>query len=242
MFDAFKVDRKSISEEVVQYIRNLILQEKILPGEKIPGEREMAQKINVSRNTVREAYKILAAQGYLNIKHGQGVFISDEESQIRNLTSSFFIKQDDILELFSIRKVLETQAVIWAIEYHGMEHHRELKNILEDNRMALKNKASFEELSYLDQKFHLALSRMSGNSILLRIMMNLIDLLSEVRTQTIQIPGRSEQSLKEHILIVEAMMSNNKKLAKHYMLEHLSSVEKSIIKYQSEGGERNVSL
>lgn len=242
MFDALKVDRKSISEEVVQYIRNLILQEKILPGEKIPGEREMAQKINVSRNTVREAYKILAAQGYLNIKHGQGVFISDEESQIRNLTSSFFIKQDDILELFSIRKVLETQAVIWAIENHGMEHHRELRNILEDNRMALKNKASFEELSYLDQKFHLALSRMSGNSILLRIMMNLIDLLSEVRTQTIQIPGRSEQSLKEHIQIMEAMMSNNKKLAKHYMLEHLSSVEKSIIKYQSEGGERNVSL
>lgn len=242
MFDTFKVDRKSISEEVVQYIKNLIHQEKFLPGEKIPGEREMAQKINVSRNTVREAYKILAAQGYLNIKHGQGVFISDEESQIRNLTSNFFLKQDDILELFSIRKVLETQAVIWAMENHKVDNHRELENILEDNRMALKNKASYEELSFLDQKFHLALSRMSGNSILLRIMMNLIDLLSDARTQTTQIPGRSEKSLKEHILIVEAMISNNPNLAKQRMLEHLDSVEKSIIQFQSKGGEHNVVL
>lgn len=239
MFDTFKVDRKSISDEVVQYIKDLIHQDKFSPGEKIPGEREMAKKINVSRNTVREAYKILGAQGYLNIKHGQGVFISDEESQIRNLTSSFFMRKDDVLELFAIRKVLESQAVIWAMENPRLDHHRELKNILEDNKMALKNKASFEELALLDQKFHLALCRMSGNTILIRIMINLIDLLSEVRTQTIQIPGRSEQSLKEHILIVEAMITRDKKLAKQLILEHLSSVEKSIIKYQAKDGKDN---
>ncbi len=242
MFDTFKVDRKSISDEVVLYIKDLIHRDQFSPGEKIPGEREMAQKINVSRNTVREAYKILGAQGYLTIKHGQGVFISDENSQIRNLTSSFFMKRDNVLELFSIRKVLESQAVIWAMENPQADHQREFKHILEDNRLALKNKASFEELSLLDQKFHLALCRMSGNTILVRIMINLIDLLSEVRMQTIQIPGRSEQSLKEHILIVEAMMAGDKKLAKQCILKHLSSVEDSIIKYQSKDGKDHVSL
>ncbi|RXT07225.1 FadR/GntR family transcriptional regulator [Ammoniphilus sp. CFH 90114] len=232
MFDGFKTERKSISEEVVYYIRDLIHQGRFSSGEKIPGERELAQKINVSRNTIREAYKILAAQGYLTIKHGQGVFVSDEETYRKNFASSFFVKHDDVVELFAIRKVLETQAVAWAVDSDCTPGQiAGLESILADARQAAQSH-DYDEVSRLDLKFHLSLVRMSDNSILHRIMMNLIDLLSEVRTQSVEIPGRCEQSLLEHSRIIEAIKQNNKELAVQNMLNHLESVQKSILIHQ----------
>lgn len=233
MFEGFKAERKSISDEVVHYIKDLIYQGRFSAGDKIPGERELALKMSVSRNTIREAYKILAAQGYLTIKHGQGVFVADGEARIKNITSSFFVKHDDVLELFAIRKVLETQAVVWAVRSNFYHHQlTELESILDDSKIAAKSK-DYEELSRLDQKFHLFLIRMSENSVLYRIMMNLIDLLSEARTKSIQIPGRAEQSLKEHAQIVEAIKQKAEGLAKESILNHLASVERSLMSNKS---------
>lgn len=242
MVDNFKIDRKSISEEVVEYLKSLIYQGKYKPGEKIPGEREMAQKINVSRNTVREAYKILEAQGYLHIRHGQGVFVADEDSQIHKLASSFFIKQDTMLELFSIRKILETEAIVWLVDNLTFQHQEELKQLMAAHLQALTNRIDFREQALLDQKFHLALARMSGNSVLLRIMIQLIDLLTEVRTKTIRIPGRAEQSLREHVQIANAILDKEKDLARERMLSHLNSVERSIKQQFARDGEENVEV
>jgi GntR family transcriptional repressor for pyruvate dehydrogenase complex len=89
MFETFKLDRKSISDSVNDYLKELIHQGKFKPGDKMPPERELVQLMNVSRNTVREAYKMLAAQGYLIIKHWNGVYVADEEMQIQQLTSAF---------------------------------------------------------------------------------------------------------------------------------------------------------
>lgn len=228
MFEAFKVDRKNISDTVVEFIKDLIHEGKIKPGDRMPGERELAQQMNVSRNTIREAYKILAAQAYLNIKHGNGVFIADEDTQIHQLTSSFFVKNDQIIELFAIRKVLETQAIEWAVDHLHKEDEIELLNILKDTRAALKQR-SYDELAQLDHKFHLTLMRMSRNTVLFRIMLNLIDLLSEARSASIHIPDRAEQSLKEHSRIVEFILAEEVEAAKQSMLEHLNSVEKSIV-------------
>jgi GntR family transcriptional repressor for pyruvate dehydrogenase complex len=233
VFETFKLDRKSISDSVVDYLKELIHQGKFKPGDKMPPERELVQLMNVSRNTVREAYKMLAAQGYLTIKHGNGVFVADEEMQIQQLTSAFFIKKDGLLELFAIRKVLETQAVKWVIEHYRPSYKTELMAILEESRDAFKNQADWEAISALDQKFHLALARLSGNSVLLRIMMSLVDLLSESRTESIRIPGRAFQSLNEHERIVAAIVEGNTERAQNYMLEHLDSVEQSIRRNQA---------
>lgn len=236
MFDSLKINRKSISTTIVDYIKDSIYQGKFQAGEKMPPERELAQMMNVSRNTIREAYKILAAQGYLTIRHGNGVFVTDAEGQIKNITAAFFVKNDQIAELFSIRKLLETHAVKCAVEHYRPQYGTELMNILDDAQSVLKSNESYEQLAVLDQKFHLALTRMSGNSVLLRIMMNLIDLLGEARTESIGIAGRAEKSLQEHRQIATAIVESDAALAQQYMLEHLESVERSIV-YNKTNGE-----
>ncbi|OLS38358.1 hypothetical protein BTR22_06565 [Alkalihalophilus pseudofirmus] len=236
MYETFKVDRKSISASVAEYIQDLITEKKFTEGQKLPSEREMAQKLNVSRNTVREAYKILAAKGYLTIKHGNGVFVSKEEETIKHLTSQLFLRKDQIVELFTIRKVLETKAVELAIRNLTPQNKRELNSILHMTMETLSNDAGKEELAQLDQKFHLTITRISGNSILLRIMNSLIDLLGDARFETVKIPGRAELSLRQHLEIGEAIMQGSTDLAVKRMNDHLDSVEESILLNKKKNG------
>jgi GntR family transcriptional repressor for pyruvate dehydrogenase complex len=228
MFEPFKINRGNVTDSVVDYLKGLIHEGKLTSGQRMHPEREMAHLMSLSRNTIREAYKILAAQGLLIIKHGHGVFVTDADTQMQQITSSFFIRKDKIEELFSIRKVLETQAVKWVIENFQDSYMKQLTEICSEAESTLK-KENYDKLALLDQKFHMALTRMSGNSILVTIMIHLIDFLSEARTKSIRIPGRAEQSLREHKLIMDSIEMKDIKLAKKYMLDHLNSVERSIL-------------
>lgn len=225
----FSVERKGISEQVADYIKQLIHEGKYKAGQKIPGEREMSAQLQVSRNTVREAYKILEAYGYVTVKHGTGVFVSSEEEQIRKMTQSFFVTTDQVKDLFAIRKVLEEKAVEWAIENADEEQIMKLREIvLLSKEVADREIINYQKLFELDQQFHLSLTKMSKNSVLNRIMHNLIDLLGKSRMQSIQIPGRALQSIKEHEDIMNAIIAKDVSKAKKHMVLHLESVEKSI--------------
>lgn len=226
MFDSFEVERKGISERAADYIKQYIVDGKYKVDQKLPGEREMAIKLNVSRNTVREAYKILEAYGYITIKHGTGIFIASEDQQISKMASFFFVKTDQIKDLFAIRKIMENSAVEWAIQHSTDSQINELADIVE----AARSETAYEKLAELDLQFHLTLADMSGNTVLNHVMHNLIDLLRESRIQSIKIPGRPIQSVDEHIDIIEAMKDKNVSKAQFFMAKHLESVEYSIMK------------
>ncbi len=91
MFRSINFQKNYHSRSVVDYIRNLIINEDLTQGEKLPSEREMSEILNVSRNTVREAYQILSSLGYVHIKHGQGVFVSSDTESIQQWAASFFL-------------------------------------------------------------------------------------------------------------------------------------------------------
>lgn len=227
--------KTTISKHVVEYIKELIRQGELSAGEKLPPEREMAKMLNLSRNTIREAYKILAALGYVQIKHGQGVFVASEDYYLSQITDTFFIKNDQILELFDIRKILEVQSVKWASERATEEQLEELKQIADRGYEGVINGVDGETLVKRDIEFHIYLAEITGNSILIRIMHNLIDLLTETRTKALEkIPGRATKALKEHQIIVQAMMNKDPLNAERYMLTHLEDASKALMNKLSE--------
>ncbi|MBO8173112.1 MAG: FadR family transcriptional regulator [Bacillaceae bacterium] len=230
MFHFMHFDKTTISKKVVDDIKNLIVTGKLQPNEKLPPERELAKMLNVSRNTVREAYKILAALGFVQIQHGKGVFVSDEDTSLDQFAATFFIKNDRILELFEIRKLLETQSVRWAAERATPQAVQELRQMTDEACQAAEKGADKLVLARADQAFHLYLAEMSGNSVLLRIMHHLIDLFKESREETLEIPGRAVKSLEEHRDIIRALAQHDPKQAERNMLKHLSSVEKALIR------------
>lgn len=230
IFNSIHLEKATISKKVVDHVKNLIINRKLKSGEKLPPEREMAHMLNVSRNTIRESYKILTALGYVQTKHGQGVFVSDGKTILEQFASTFFIENDQLRELFAIRKLLETQSVGWAAEKATEEQIKELQNIMEHAYSLAEEDNNCLTVAKADQEFHLLLAEMSGNSILIRIMFNLTDLLAESRRETMEIPGRVFDSLKEHTEIVKAVSDRNADQAKEQMLIHLNSVESALFR------------
>ncbi|GGB54553.1 GntR family transcriptional regulator [Lentibacillus populi] len=227
MKPSFK-DKKGISEKVADYIKEQIRAGVYSVGERIPGERDMSIQLEVSRNTVREAYKILEAYGYLKAEHGRGVFIASEAEQIRKMTESFFISSSQISDLFAVRQVLEESVVEWATKNGTNENVEKLQSIVKDAQEIIASGRDPIELAEYDLQFHLYLAEMSGNDVANRIMHHLIDLLRQARTQSIRIPNRAEKSVAEHDEIVKSIKEGNTVLAKKSMKYHLESVEKSI--------------
>src|SRR5690625_4249301 len=219
---------KGISERVADYIKGRIRNGTYQSGERILAEREMAEQLGVSRNTVRESYKILEAYGYLKAEHGKGFYITSESEQIRKMTESFIVSTSQIKDLFNIRKVLEDAAVVWAIENGTAEHLEELESIIKKADHAITHHKSVLVLAEYDLQFHLCLAEMSGNEVAYRIMHHLIDLLAQVRSKSIKIPNRARQSVEEHKQILAAIKDKDVKLAKQLMRQHLVSVETAI--------------
>lgn len=235
MFKSVNDERKTFSKKVVEHVQELILSGQLPPGHKLPPERELAETMNVSRPTIREAFKILSAMGYLTIKHGNGVFVSNQTERIDNMASLLFIQTDTIHELFEVRKTLESESAARAAKRGTKDflqqistRTKEVFSKLQDD--GFENQAEKEKfLSESDEEFHLMVAQAAGNEVVLRIMNNLIDLLRESRMHSMKIPGRSIQSLMEHVEIAEALVNGDSVSARKRMFEHLSSVERDLI-------------
>lgn len=236
MFKSINEERKTFSRKVVEHIHELLASGQLKPGDKLPSERELAEMMNVSRPTIREAFKILSAMNLLNIRQGHGVFVADQSARLDNLASYLFLQTDTIYELFEVRKMIETESAAKAAKRGTSDFLEQIYETTRDcyHKVIVEQQFQTKEerdrfLSESDQQFHLTVAEAAGNEVVMRVMTNLIDLLRESRMQSMKIPGRVEQSLKEHMHIAEAIKDRNAKLARSRMFEHLSSVERTLL-------------
>ena len=246
MFKSINEERKTFSRKVVEHVRELIASGQLKPGDKLPPERELAEMMNVSRPTIREAFKILSAMGFLRIRQGQGVFVADQSERLDNLASFLFLETDTIHELFEVRKMIETESAARAAQRGTPEFLEQIYRFTCDcyDRVVVHPQFATDEerekfLSDSDQQFHLMVAEAAGNEVVVRIMTNMIDLLRLSRMRSMKIPGRVEQSLKEHMSIAEALKAKNARLARSRMTDHLAGVEKALLKEledRSKGG------
>ena len=186
------INKKGISERVAEHIKEQIRDGVYSVGKRLPGEREMALQLEVSRNTIREAYKILEAYGYLKAVHGSGMFITSESEQIRKLTESFFISSNQIIDLFDVRKVLEKAVVEWAVKNSNQKHIQKLDTIIQQSEKIIADNKNILKLGEYDLQFHLYLAEMSGNVVAYRSMNHLIDLLTQATLFKFQIGLKSQ--------------------------------------------------
>ncbi|TBL73296.1 FadR/GntR family transcriptional regulator [Paenibacillus thalictri] len=247
MFKSINEERKTFSRKVVENIKELILSGKLKPGDKLPPERELAEMMDVSRPTIREAFKILSAMGLLDIKQGNGVFVAAQSVRLDNLASFLFMESDTIHELFEVRKMIEAESAAKAAVSGTPDFLAQIYEKTKDcyNRVIVTPQFATPQerekfLSESDQAFHIMVAEAAGNEVVVRIMTNLIDLLRQSRMQSMKIPGRVEQSLQEHMLIAQALRDNNAELARSHMIGHLTSVETDLL-LELKGAEKSES-
>lgn len=210
------------ASRIATQLVELIELQKLLPGDKLPPERQLAELLEVSRPSLREALHILQAQGVVQIKHGQGTFVQ-EPVVAQELRASVMTKTHGLNELFDAREVLEVPAAKWAAEKATKEDIRLLRATLNqiDTITSIKP-IDFDQLQALDAKFHLSIVGIAGNPFINQTLNVLQDVMRMSMETTLRLPGRSEISRNQHIEILAAIESGNGELASRLTLQHIS--------------------
>ena len=226
------IKTKKIYEEIVEQIRQLINDGDLAPGDRLLSERELSERLRVSRASVREALSALEIMGLIEVRPGEGTFIrqTSVDSIIGPLALILSIEKDTVMELLEARKVLEVETAGLAAQRGSEEEIEVMGEALRQMRTDLEHYTLGEEA---DHKFHFAIAIAAHNSILLRLMNTISDTMKQsLRTSRQRLyatPGTPERLYREHCAIYEAILARNPKLAREKMYEHLLGVEKQMM-------------
>lgn len=221
------VERSALSEEIVTRLLTLIKEKELRPGDKLPPERELATTMNVSRPSLREALRALSIMNIVEIRQGDGTYITslDPGLLVEHLEFVFALDDSTLVELFEARKILETEIAALAAQRITDEELKELETCLAKSIESVEDQEAFLQA---DLELHAKITEAARNPILSRIMASISQLGLVSRRRTVEIPGVRPQSLKDHQAIVAALKARNPEDAREAMLQHLSNVEERL--------------
>jgi GntR family transcriptional regulator, transcriptional repressor for pyruvate dehydrogenase complex len=216
----------SVTEEAIDKIRERIVSGDWAPGERLPKEAELAAQLGLSRNSLREAVRALSQLRVLEVRQGDGTYVSSLEPDLL-LESTGFVSHlllgETAVDLYEVRRILEAAAAGLAAARIDEEESEELLRSLERMRAA----QSVEELVEADVAFHAVIARAAGNSVL-------TSLLASLSTRTMRVRlwhGRAaddalDETREEHRRIYEAIIAGDPELARATATAHIASGER----------------
>jgi GntR family transcriptional regulator, transcriptional repressor for pyruvate dehydrogenase complex len=222
----------SVYEQIVDQIRELIQEGKILPGERLPGERDLSTMLGCSRTSLREALRVLESDGVVIAKPGGGRYVQHVDQRLV-MEYSFdpvdLMKTTSIIYFLEVREMIEPNIAALACERATEE------DILKMERALLKVEAErkdFDEKLVRDSMFHLALAEATQNFVLMTTLETNLNMLQQIRMKTLLSPERLERSNAEHRAIFNAVKSRKPKEASEAMAAHLQGLRERILKNQ----------
>ncbi|QDC08834.1 FCD domain-containing protein [Oceanicola sp. D3] len=223
-----------LSEAVVEQIELLILRGVLRPGERLPAERDLAERMGVSRPSLREALGSLQEKGLLEARAGAGVFVAEELRSVfpPALVRLFAGHREAVVDYIGFRRDLEGQAAERAA-VHGTEaDHAVIARALEAMEAAHGRRSSAEEEAELDAGFHMAILEAAHNVVLLHMMRAMFGLLREGVFYNRQIMFRNQPTrsrlLEQHRSIAAAILGRDPAAARAAVEAHLDFVEQAL--------------
>ena len=219
------VKPKRIADLVLEQIRDLIYKGEVKPGEQIMPERELAELLEVSRPTIREAIQRLVSMGLLEQRQGQGTFVRSPVSDSNPFASIMNGQEATLEELLEVRMGLECNAAVLAAQRATEEDIADLKKHI--NAM-IQNQSKGGLGNDADVSFHMAIAFASKNKIQINIMRNLYALLFHGIKENLNYlytkPENIEEILRTHNKIYESIKDHDPEGAYYAMREHIEFV------------------
>lgn len=224
--DFESIRRDKVYEGVAKQIERLILK-KLQPGDKLPSERELVETLGVSRSSIRDAIRSLELMGMVEPRQGAGTIVRElsSESLANPLANALRRKEELIGELLDFRKMLEPQLAARAAAHVSSSQISAMEEIL--NRQEAKLHAGENTIAE-DSEFHYAIALASGNSIVLKVLDTLMDLLRDSRQRSLQVEGRPQKSLAAHRRILAAIKRRDAGAAEAAMRHHIENVQQIV--------------
>ncbi|MEV7286493.1 FadR/GntR family transcriptional regulator [Streptomyces sp. NPDC093252] len=215
----------AVTDEAIEKIKGMIVSGALRPGDRLPRESELAAGLGLSRNSLREAVRALSLIRILDVRQGDGTYVTSLDPQLLLEALSFvvdFHRDDTVLEFLAVRRILEPAATALAAPRIGAGQLDALAAQLD----ALGESPSVEELVAADLEFHREIVRASGNAVLC----SLLDGLSGPTTRARIWRGLTQEdavgrTLREHRAILAALRDRDAEAARSWATVHIASVE-----------------
>jgi GntR family transcriptional regulator, transcriptional repressor for pyruvate dehydrogenase complex len=222
----YKVVRTSrLYEQIVQQIEDSVLNGSLKPGDQLPAERDLAQRLGVSRTAVREAVKALREKGLVEAYSGRGTFITNGTSQAARQSFDLMIKvgqQGVAPHLAELRLILEPGIAALAaarVKEEDLATMREAVAVMDRSQ---KDPDAYIEA---DLDFHLALAEAAANPLILSLIDSIVGLLREQRMRIFNASGGPQRGQLHHKRILDAVERRDPEMARNAMRAHLEQVK-----------------
>jgi GntR family transcriptional repressor for pyruvate dehydrogenase complex len=214
-----------VIDTAIDRIRDLIANGDLAPGDRLPPEAELAALVGVSRNSLREAVRALIQAKVLDVRRGDGTYVTSLEPQLLLSGLSFVMElmQDrTVLDLFEVRRLLEPAATGLAATRISDSAIQELRGLLD----AMRRTTTSEDLIAQDVAFHRCVVQGSGNETLVSFLEALFTRTSRARIwRGIWDRGALDWTYAQHAMIVDALEQRDVTLATAAATVHVSASE-----------------
>ena len=227
-----KVTPEKLSNSVVRQIEQLILRGILRPGERLPSERDLADKLGVSRPSLRDAIADLADRGLLVSRAGSGVFVADVLGSAFSpaLTQLFSTHDEAVIDYISFRRDMEGLAAERAATL-GSETDLKLIDTIFGKMEQAHQKRDPSDEAQLDAEFHMAIIEASHNVIMLHMLRSMFELLRQGVFYNRQVMFRNrmtrDQLLDQHRAINAAIQARDPAAARAAVAAHMAYVEQA---------------
>lgn len=219
-----------VFEQVALQIEQRILDGELHSGDRLPTERELAEQFHVSRTAVREALKILAQKGLVDMRPGRGTIVIDGAPQAlqHSLGLVMRLKLGEVggsNSLVEVREILEVEIAALAAARATEQDVSALDEAVQTMDESLRDADAFIAA---DNQFHEALARATQNTLILALVNSIVNLLSEQRKQIFATEGGPQRGQVHHKSILASVVNHDPEAARAAMRAHLQQVREDV--------------
>jgi DNA-binding FadR family transcriptional regulator len=220
----------ALSDDAVEAIKNMILDGRLRPGDRLPVEKNLAATLGLSRGTLREAVRALTLIGVLDTRQGDGTYVTSLEPHVLMASLTFAVdlhQENGALLLLETRRVLESYATGQAATMLGSVEHARLERLLtEAEHLLTGDPIDHDALLANDQEFHRTIVRATGNAVMASLIESLSGQTMRARLwRELADEGAAKRTVAEHRAIAEALAAGDPERARLRAAVHVAGVE-----------------
>jgi GntR family transcriptional regulator, transcriptional repressor for pyruvate dehydrogenase complex len=216
------VNRSKLYAQVVERIRAHVAETGLRAGDRLPSERELAERLGISRASVKQAIVVLEVQGLLDVRHGGGTYLRKDSLDVEPV-EELMARRRRLPDVLEAREALETKLAELAALRRTDDDLAAIDAALEFMASEIADGGDGAEG---DRRFHAAVTAAAYSSILAEFMRSIAEQITESRHESLRQPGRPRRSLTQHRRIADAIRGGDPRAAASAMRRHVQTVSK----------------
>ena len=221
------IDREPISRIIIRRILKHIKNAGLQPGDKLPSEKELMEKMDVGRSSIREALHALVTVDILETKPGKGYYVKRKSNVFclpgGSELAEVLIEEQDFMALVEVREILEKRTAVLACRRATEEDIQKVNDIMQEIKGATERE---ENISDVTVKLHLALAEATKNPIMVQLMDQIVPLIV-TKARLMELPP--EKDVEIHTGVAEALASRDEEKLQSWVEGHLDYLKSRFI-------------